>query len=135
MKNLFSGFYRGLHSHSAGVDWSANCLGTLGLTIVLSQKFWDEWLGGSHSPLYIEKACLCILALLAFFCYEGWYLIRILRRTDRSVWWIIPLMLFLLGLAGPPKWGHPMHVYFFIAFLVLELSLFADLYFMRKKRD
>jgi uncharacterized membrane protein YhaH (DUF805 family) len=135
MKDLFHGFWHGLQSRGKGFDWSANCLGTLGLTIVLSQRLWDEWVSTLHGPFFVEKACLYLLALMAFFCYEGWYLVRHLRRTGRSGWWVIPLMLFLVGLAGPPQWGHPAHVYFAIAFMVLELLLFIDLYFMRRERS
>ena len=128
MKNFFLGFWHGVRGSSTGFDWSANWLGALGLTIMLSQKAWNEWLN-------VEKACLYFLTLLVLFSYEGWYLVRRLRRTNRSVLWILPLMLPLIGLAGPPKWGHPVHVYFLVAFIVLQLPLFVDLYFMRKERN
>jgi hypothetical protein len=135
MKSFILGFWRGLQSRSAGSDWFGKCLGALGLTIMLSQGLWDEWLSVSRTPLFVEKACLYSLALLAVFCFEGRYLIRHLRRTDRSVWWVIPLMLFLVGLAGPPKWGHLVHVYFVIAFMGLQLPLFTDLCSLKKERN
>jgi uncharacterized membrane protein YhaH (DUF805 family) len=102
---------------------------------MLSQGLWDEWLSVSPTPLFVERACLYSLALLAVFSFEGRYLIRHLRRTDRSVWWIIPLMLFLVGLAGPLKWGHLVHVYFVIAFMGLQLPLFTNLYSLKKERN
>jgi hypothetical protein len=132
MKNFFLGLWRGLKGRNSVFDWSASCLAALGLTIMLSQQLWDEWLSVSRSPLFVEKASLCFLALLAVFCYEGWQLIRHLRWTGRSIWWIIPLMLFLIGVASPPNWGN-VKVISFLAFMVLQLPLFADLYFMRNR--
>jgi uncharacterized membrane protein YhaH (DUF805 family) len=135
MKQLFHGFWSGLRSPGTVIDWSANCLGALGLTIFISERMWSEWLGVQHVPCLSGKACFYAAALLTVFCYEGWFFIKRLRKAGRSTLWTILILLLLAGVAGPTEWGHQVHVSFAIAFMALYLPLFADLYFMHKKED
>jgi hypothetical protein len=136
MTKIFLTLWRWSYRREDEIDWSATCFGALGLTIMLSQKLWSEWPSVAHGSFLIfliESCWLYLLGLIAVFCYEGLHLIKLLRRYDRSTWWILPLMFFLVGVSSPPSWNKVVS-FSVIAFIVIHYPLFWNRT-IRKDRD
>jgi hypothetical protein len=128
MKKIFLAIWRWSYHREDEINWSAICFGALGLTIMLSQKLWSEWPSIAHGSfllLMIENCWLYLLTLIVVFGYMGLHLIKLLRRYDRSIWWIIPLMLSLIGVATPPNWNGA-NACCAIIFFVIHYPLFLN---------
>jgi hypothetical protein len=110
-------------------DWSAICFGSILLVLLLSQYIWQEWqrtLQGPRILLFIENSWYYMLALIAVLCYETWQLIFLLRRKNKSIWWIMPLILLLFGVAAMlPSW-IVVKMCLAVAFIAIHYLLFID---------
>jgi hypothetical protein len=96
---------------------------------MLSQYVWREWQRILHGPrivLFIDNSWYYVLAIISVVGYETWQLTFLLRRKKKSVWWIMPLILPLLGVAViPPNWTV-LKVCFAITFVAIHYVLFID---------
>lgn len=128
MKKIFLALRHRLNRYEEEYDWAGTSLGAVALTIMLSQQLWGvspKISHGSFFILIIQNFTFDLFGLLAVFCYEGLYLIKLLRRYDRSTWWILPLMFFLVGVSFPPSWNwSKVNGLFMIAFIVIHYPLF-----------
>ncbi len=129
MKNMMLSCLRWLRHQDAVYDNVIGCLGTIALTILLSQKLWTMWLGvPSNARLltFVKNAWPYLLLLLGVYCLYAWALRRKLRiQAGRSGWWALPLMLPIIFFPIYGLNSLQARVYLLLTFLVLTPLFFV----------
>jgi hypothetical protein len=128
MTNPLRSLWAWTFRRGGGFDYSFSCLGATGLTILLSERVWSEWLRTPHGPL-LQFALTCwpsCLGLLAVWAIEARQVRSRMLATGHSAWWTAPLILTIIGLAACPPALGSLRVLLVLIFIAPQVPIFVD---------